>query len=179
MSSEAEYTAPRADCPHPEYWHAPDAYAAEAEVTALVAAMVRALQPELAIETGTHNGDTAKAIGQALAANGHGRLVSLESDPAHAARARVLCESLPVTVVEADSRNYVPDEPIDFVWFDSSFIARIGEYQQFRRHFSPRAVVMFHDTGPHYPLAAALRMIPGLNLIFLPTPRGIAIATPR
>ncbi|MBX6722990.1 MAG: class I SAM-dependent methyltransferase, partial [Dactylosporangium sp.] len=132
MRSEAVFTRPRPDCPNPQWWHAPDANATEAEVTELVAAMVRALQPEFVLETGTHAGTTAEAIGQALAANGHGWLVSLELDPAKASAAaeRLAAAGLPVTVVGGDSRSYVPDRPIDFAWFDSSIEARVPEYER-------------------------------------------------
>lgn len=181
MRSEADFTRPRPDCPYPNWWHAADAYATEAEVTELVAAMVRALQPEFVLETGTHTGTTAEAIGRALAANGHGRLVSLELDPgkASAAAGRLAAAKLPVTVVTGDSRTYVPDQPIDFAWFDSSIEARVPEYERLLPFFSSRAVVMFHDTGPHHDVRRRLVKVESLNLIYLPTPRGVAIGQPR
>jgi hypothetical protein len=61
--SEARFTPPRPDCPHPEWWTSTDDDSTECEVTALVAAFVVALQPELVIETGTAFGQTAEAIG--------------------------------------------------------------------------------------------------------------------
>lgn len=188
--SEAEFTRPRPDCPHPEYWHAPDAYATEAEVTDLVAAMVVALQPEFVVETGTHTGTTALAIGRALARNGHGRLVTIEREPLKAIQvgefiARESVDTaagpvpLPVTVVAGDSLAYVPDQPIDFAFMDSAIDARVPEYRRFLPHLSPRAVVMFHDTGPHHALAPQLDQVGDLDLIYLPTPRGVAIGRPR
>lgn len=190
LHSEARFTRPRPDCPNPGHWHAPDAHATEAEVTELVAAMVRALQPELVVETGTHTAATAIAIGRALARNGHGRLVTIELNAAKAAKAteaiaRDFIETdagpspLPVTVVAGDSRAYTPEQPVDFAFFDSSFDARVPEYRHLRASFSPRAVVMFHDTGPHHPLRDKLRQLDDLDLIYLPTPRGVAIGRPR
>lgn len=68
--SEARFTPPRPECPYPEWWTSTDVDSTECEVTALVAAFVVALQPELVIETGTAFGQTAEAIGHAVAANG-------------------------------------------------------------------------------------------------------------
>jgi hypothetical protein len=79
--SEARFTAPRADCPHPEYWHSTDSDSTEIEVTELVAAFVRAPQPETVLETGSAFGQTAEAIRRTLAANGHGRLVTSNPTP--------------------------------------------------------------------------------------------------
>lgn len=188
MRSEAEFTAPRPDCPHPEHWHAEDAYATEAEVTGFVAAMVRAVQPEYVLETGTHTGTTARAIGQALAANGHGHLVTIERDAAKAAAAGEMLArtpgpvgaGLPVMVVHGDSLGYVPEQPIDLAWLDSATDARVPEFYRFRPYLSPRAVVMFHDTGPHQPLAGLLGQLRDvLDLVTLPTPRGVSIGRLR
>ncbi len=92
---ESTWTPSRPDCPYPERWSSVDAYATESEVTELVAAMVRALQPEFVIETGSWVGTTTQAIGEALVRNGHGELISLEISPDMCQRANQRCEYLP------------------------------------------------------------------------------------
>lgn len=178
MTPESAYTKATQECPHPEHWHAPDDYATEAEVTELVAAMVRALQPELVVETGTYKGDTMVAIADALLRNRHGRLVTIETNARRAKHARELAVGLPVEVIHGDSLAYAPDAPVDFAFLDSSFDARPQEYRRLAQFLSPRAVVMFHDTAPHHPLRDKLRQL-DLNLVHLPTPRGVSIGRPR
>jgi predicted O-methyltransferase YrrM len=152
----------------------------ECEVTALVAAFVVALQPELVLETGTAFGQTAKAISRALLANGHGRLVTLETDPGRVTLSRARCAGLPVQVLEMSSLDYTPDAPVDFVWFDSLVELRPVELRRYLPYLSPRAVVGFHDTGPQHPLRHLLAPLEAEGLLvsplYLPTPRGVCFA---
>ena len=98
---EADFTPPNSWCPDPGFWHADDGDATEHEVTELVAAFVRALQPELVVETGSYSAQTSLAVGEALARNGHGRLVTLEIEPELAGIAKAKCAGLPVTIPAA------------------------------------------------------------------------------
>ena len=178
-TTEARYTAPREDCPHPERWHSADPDSTEHEVTELVAAMVTALQPDFVVETGTAFGQTAEAIGRALQRNGQGRLVSLEVDPARVAASRARCEGLPVTVEQTPSLDYTPDSPVDFAWFDSLVDLRPEEFRRYLPHMHPRTVVGFHDTGPQHRVRDLLRPLEAEGLItplYLPTPRGVCFA---
>lgn len=176
-ASEARFTPPRPDCPRPEWWHSTDDDSTEVEVTALVAAFVVALQPELVVETGTAWGQTAEAIGRALAANGHGRLVTLEPDAGRADHSRQRCAGLPVDVLEQSSLDYAPDSPVDFAWFDSLTDLRHREFMRYLPHLSARAVVGFHDTGPQHPVRRHLERLVANELLpeplWLPTPRGV------
>jgi hypothetical protein len=177
--TEARWTRPRADCPHPEWWTAADADSAEAEVTELVAAFVRALQPELVLETGAAYGATAAAIGGALRRNGHGRLLTLEVDPARAAHAQRRCAGLPVEVLNVASLEYEPPAPLDFVWLDSLLELRAEEFLHFRPTMHAGTIVGFHDTGPHYEVRAAVDALAAEGLlrpVHLPTPRGATFA---
>ncbi len=180
LAPESRFTRPRPDCPNPEYWHSTDDDSTEVEVTALVAAMVTGLQPEHVIETGTAWGQTAQAIGQALLANGHGHLTTLEPDHERAEASRVRCEGLPVTVLEVPSLEFVPEQPVDFAWFDSLLHLRADELRKFAPHMTPRAVIGFHDTAPHHPLRPDLTKLVTEGLItpplYLPTPRGVCFA---
>lgn len=179
-ASEARFTAPRPDCPHPEWWHSTDDDSTELEVTGLVAAFVVALQPELVVETGTAWGQTAEAIGMALHHNRHGRLVTLEPDAERAEYSRARCEGLPVEVLETPSLDYTPDAPVDFAWFDSLTDLRHREFMHYLPHLSSLAVVGFHDTGPQHPVRRHLERLVANELLpeplWLPTPRGACFA---
>ena len=177
---ESRFTKPRVDCPHPEWWHSTDADSTEFEVSELVAGFVRALQPEVVVETGTAWGQTAQVIGRALERNGHGHLWTLEPDKGRAEFSRHRCRDLPVTVIEAESLAWTPPAPIDFAWFDSLTQLRCPEFLAYRDYFSPRAFVGFHDTGPqHEPLRTNIEKLAAdglLRPVFLPTPRGVCFA---
>lgn len=176
---ESLFTAPRPDCPHPERWTAPDAHSTECEVTELVAAFVRALQPDYVVETGTCWGQTAEAIGRALQSNGQGQLITLEVEPAKVEASARRCAGLPVTVVEESSMNWLPEQPVDFAFFDSLTHLRPEEFRRYLPHMHPRTVVGFHDTGPHHPVRDLLRPLEDEGLItplYLPTPRGVCFA---
>lgn len=174
IHSESMWTTPRPDCPNPGRWHSTDAQSTELEVSELVATFVRALQPSYVVETGTCIGITARMIGEALTANGHGQLVTLEIDPERAAAAAEYCAGLPVEVRCVPSLEFVPDEPIGFAWFDSLLELRVSEFERFRPWLASGTVVGFHDTAPHHGRFGALvESLPGTRSIRLRTPRGV------
>ena len=176
--SEIRFTHPRADCPNPQWWTSDDDDSTEHEVTELVAAFVRALQPELVLETGTAWGQTAAAIGAALKANKHGRLITLEPDPERAEYSRERCKGLPVRILEEESLTYRPEGRIDFAWFDSLIHLRVPEFMYYKAWMQGgKAVVGFHDTGPQHGLRPQVEAIGHLiSPMFLPTPRGACFA---
>lgn len=183
MISEGKWTKPRADCPHPEYWHAPDPDTTEEEVQALVGGFIRALQPEFVIETGTAFGYTAEVIGHNLDLNLHGRLLTLETNKDRADIARKRTQNLPVTVIQESSLKWEVPETIrgkvGFMWLDSLHQLRVDELRRFTPYLAPIAIVGVHDTGPHHPfplggdLEAELRQTDTMRPIYLPTPRGV------
>jgi hypothetical protein len=180
-ASEAQWTPPRPDCRHPGWWTATDEDSTELEVTELVAAFVRALQPELAVETGTAFGQTAHAIGRALRRNGHGRLVTLEPKARRAAISRARVARLPVEVRVQTSLDYEPDQPVDFAWLDSVIELRAEEFRHFLPHMHAGTVVGFHDTGPQHGLRPLLDELVDTGLmaaLVLATPRGVTFAQP-
>src|SRR4051812_32344071 len=128
---ESSWTKPREDCPHPEWWTATDGDSTETEVTELVAAFVRALQPQYVVETGTAFGQTSRAIGKALKRNGHGHLDTLEVDPHRCTQARLVTRGLPVNVIERASLEFKPTRRVDFAWFDSLIELRVPEFYRF------------------------------------------------
>ena len=169
---ESEFTPPTAFCPHPERWHAHDGMATEVEVIDLLAAFVRALQPDVVVETGTHLGYATQAMGRALAGNGQGHLWSVEVDVNLALAAAERCDGLPVTIVTARSLDWTPPAGIDFAWFDSDTDLRAAEFAAYRPLMHGRTVVGFHDTAPKHLYRPQLDAL-GIQLLDLPTPRGV------
>lgn len=175
MLTEDTWRSPSSWCDHTHHWHAEDDQATEAEVIELVAAFVRALQPEVAVETGTWTGQATKAIGQALARNGHGHLYAVEIDLGMVTRAVQECNGLPVTVVHGSSTEWNVPDGIGFAWVDGA-TDRGAEVDHLLDHMLPGAIVGIHDTGPlHVPgrldwLQAHAR----LRGITLRTPRGVS-----
>jgi len=175
---ESEWTRPSDYCPSPHHWHAHDGMATEVEVLELVAAFVRGLQPDVVVETGTHRGFAAEAIGRALAANGHGHLYTSEISEVLHAEASERCAGLPVTCLLASSFDLVPPAPIDFAWFDSDTDLRAREFETYLPHMHDRTVVGFHDTAPHHAYRPQLDAL-GIQLLDLPTPRGVTFGRVR
>lgn len=178
--SEERFTPPRPDCPHPGWWHSVDDESTEIEVTGLVAAFVRALQPEVVIETGTAFGQTAEAIGYALMVNGHGRLITIEPDPDRYAESVERVAGLPVEVVpDRVIPSLLETRSVGFAWLDSLIPLRVGEARWLRPYLARGAIVGFHDTGPQhgYRMEVELLLEEGwLRGIHLPTPRGVLFA---
>lgn len=174
IHTEDNWTPPSQWCPKPHRWHAPDCNGTEAEVSELVAAFVRATQPDLVVETGSHLGATAELIGEALRLNGHGVLHTLEPDETFAAATRERCRGLPVEVHQVESLQWEPPGPVDFAWLDSLFDLRVPELAHLRPWLTPAAVVGIHDTGPQHPLRGMLEDLPdGFDWLDLRTPRGV------
>jgi hypothetical protein len=177
-TSEGRYTAPTNECVHPERWHAVDWDSAETEVTGLVAAFVRALQPDLVVETGAAWGQTAHAIGEVLSRS-QGVLHTIEPAPDRADHTRQRCEGLPVVVEQIPSLDFVPPGPIGFAWLDSLVHLRAPEFRHFYPHFAPGAIVGFHDVAPRFGLYDKILELEAEGLLLpirLPTPRGVAFA---
>lgn len=144
-----------------------------------MAGFVRATQPEYVLETGAAWGQTSEAIGDALHANGHGRLVSLEPDPVRARYARARCTGLPVDIEQVASLDYTPTAVIDFAWLDSLLHLRTLEARQWRPWLRAGAIIGMHDTGPQHDLRWRVEELlteGWLRPMFLPTPRGVMFA---
>jgi predicted O-methyltransferase YrrM len=175
---ESRWTAPRPDCPHPERWHSTDTDSTEIEVTELVAAFVRALQPDLVVETGAAFGQTAEAIGRALQANGQGTLLTCDTNPDRIEATTARCEGLPVIVLAMTSLEMIADihSPVGFAWFDSTIGMRVPEFRSLLPNLDHGTIVGFHDTGPHFHLRPHIDHLVNertVRLIHLPTPRGV------
>lgn len=164
-------------CQRPEHWNSDTADATEHEVTGLVAAFARALQPDLVIETGSNTGQTAHALGVALQQNGHGKVVTLDIDPEMVRATQERCAGLPVEVVQQPGWEYVPDRPVGMLWLDSDAHQRHLELVHFRPFLLPGAVIGVHDTAPHHPVHDHLKPVLhqlGATGLRLRTPRGVS-----
>lgn len=178
MPRESEFTPANEWCPEPELWESHDPNSTERDVTELVAALVRATKPRLALETGTGYGYTAEAIGRALDANGRGRLITVEPNAECVAIARKRCHGLPVEVIQCDAASWSPaqGESIDFAWIDSHIRRRYQELRRLRSHFAPGAIIGIHDVAPQHPVHDLLRNLERQlkwPRIQLRTPRGV------
>lgn len=179
MLTENRFTAARPDCPNPQHWHSADGDSAELEVTELVAAFIRALQPEVVVETGTAFGQTAEAIGRALHANGHGMLYTLEPDLVRVALVQDRVRGLPVHIVPKTSLDWTPPNGVGFAWFDSLLHLRAAEFRAYKPQMAPGCIVGFHDCGPQHPVRPDVEQLADEGLlrpIYLPTPRGVMFA---
>jgi hypothetical protein len=180
VATEDSFTPSVPWCPQPQWWHADDGDVTEHEVTELVAAFVRALQPEVVVETGSYLGHTSQAIGIALSRNGHGRLWTVEIDHSHADWVRMRCTGLPVEVVTGDSLTWQMPGDIGFAWIDSGLDrgAEIARMLQMG-WFANDAIVGMHDAGPQHPFTAQIQPLVDagyLKPVTLHTPRGVMFA---
>ncbi len=115
-------------------------------------------------------------MGTALVGIGH--LDSLEIDPALASEARARVEGLPVSLHEVSSLEFVPEEPLDLIFFDSEYDLRPPEIARFTRFASKRCIWALHDSR-HESLRKALTQLRDdgviTEVLHLPTPRGLAL----
>jgi predicted O-methyltransferase YrrM len=150
--TEERFTRASSFCPRPEYWHSPDSEATEIEVSKFLGSLVRLIQPEFVVETGTYHGHTTAQIGKALRENGHGRVVSIEKDRLAYEEAMNYYYDSSVTIIHMNTMDYVPPQDIDFAFFDSW---QEGRHEEFKRFYDmgrlkSGSIVAFHDSAPHH-----------------------------
>lgn len=186
---ESRFTAPTDLCPYPERWTSTDGDSTEEEVCALVYGLVRGLQPDAVLETGTGFGAMAERITDALFVNARGKLFTIENDPERVAYSRRrLGYRQQIEIIEGSSLAWTPPDDVvfDLAWFDSYYELRVPEFRAFRRWMRRGTIVCFHDTAPGHgahrsPTADSIRttivaeLHSQLRLVHLPTPRGATI----
>jgi hypothetical protein len=145
--------------------------------------LTRLVKPSHVLETGTWLGLSSCAIARGLAANGFGRLTTLEinAEAHHVAQEHIAHYGL-MPFVDAklvSSLEFVPDDIYDMVLFDSELALRVPEFWRFRPSLKDGALVIFHDTAPHHgPLIAGVLSLLSEGAVVgvdLPTPRGVFI----
>jgi predicted O-methyltransferase YrrM len=152
--------------------------ATEDEVQDLVFGLIRALQPDYCIETGTYDGWTAVRICQAFQKNGQGQLDTIEKDKGRADTARALLRGMQCKVIHGDSLEWMPRYNIDFAWLDSETEIRHLEFHRYYPMMTSRTVVAFHDTAPQHRTMRDVLELAAEGLITvcsIPTPRGVTI----
>jgi len=164
-----------------------DSMAAEKEVLDLLYALVRALKPKLAVETGTFSGLSSTYIARAMKENGRGRLITCEMDllVCESARKRFRDEHLD-SIIDCrlcSSFDLVVDEPIDFFYSDSDVNIREQEVRNFLAKLNPFGLILMHDASSHFRVvregALKLEQEGLISVVFVSTPRGLVIAQKR
>ncbi len=187
MLPESRWKQANDRCPHPERWHSTDEESTELEVSELVAALVRALQPNLVIETGSCFGQTTELIVQALIKNGQGKLITFELDPERVINTIDRVKIPPGEIWEMRSEDSSAWDvsglpaPIDLIFSDSYGPVRIPEVVRLLPYMRKGATVVFHDTAPEPPfpfrkmIETELVKTKIMKVVDLPTPRGVSI----
>ncbi len=173
---ESRFTRPTDRCPYPEYWHSDNADATEWEVIDFLGGLVRALQPELVVETGTHQGYAAQAMAWAIEKNGHGHLITIEIEPTRVAAARKMLPAW-VEVVEGSSLEYIPNREIDLLYVDGAR-ERVEEFIHLEPWLQAGAFAVFHDTAHEWmevEVRTRIEDVYPVRALHLPTPRGLTV----
>ena len=166
-------------CPHPEWWHAWNPVSTEAEVSMLVAAFVKALQPEFVLEIGSHYGQTTERISLVIRDNGHGEFISLEFNPELAGSARARCWEFldkQVKIIVANSLEYIPPKPVDFLFVDGSD-QRSLDVEHYLPYLAEHCTVIVHDTAYYLDETARILELWKWDHISFNTPRGLMVLT--
>lgn len=129
------------------WYHMFDDGGIEAEVGEFLYGIVRILQPEFILETGTYTGISSMYMGQGLRDNQHGHITTLEINDFHKQRAEELWRKIGITVSceLVDSARYEPKEMIDLLFLDSEPNIRWGELVKFYPFLEEGGYVFIHD----------------------------------
>lgn len=186
-SVQGEYTAPTPECPHPELWHMVDPQTSELEVVDFLKSLVTTVKPRLIVETGTFIGYSAVKIAEGLKANGFGRLITIEYDPAIFAKAKERIDSSGLGQwIEYRNESSLETRiqgTIDILFSDSDVTIREEEIRRFLPHINPHGLILIHDASSEFRVVreAALRLEQEglISVVLLPTPRGLVVAQKR
>ena len=127
----------------------------ENEYKELIAGFIRAIKPEVAMETGVSQATSTMVIGRALRRNGFGKLISIEArgEIAKAARVKLQTEGVPVEIKIGKSLAVIAQHPADqkigFAYFDTTTEMQWREFELcLERHlFEEWAIATFHDSA--------------------------------
>jgi predicted O-methyltransferase YrrM len=182
-----EYHRATPECPHPERWHMYDSMTAEAEVLEFLRTLVTTLKPALIVETGSFLGVSTLWMAEGLAANGFGKIISVEFDPVVFAKAQEKIAASPlakfIELRNGSSLEMEVEGTIDLVFADSDTDIRAAEVKRFLPQIRPTGLILMHDASSHMKTvreaAFALEAEGLVSCIFLPTPRGLVLAQKR
>jgi len=184
---QEEYTSPTPECPHPERWNMLDSKSSEVEVIEFLKSLVMTVKPQLIVETGTFLGYSTLKMAEGLKANGFGRIITIEYDPAIFAKAKERIDASGLgSWIEYRNESSLEtriDGTIDLLFSDSLMAIREQEIRRFLPQINPHGLVLIHDASSHFRVVreSALRLEQEglLSVVLLPTPRGLAIAQKR
>ncbi|HXM96303.1 MAG TPA: class I SAM-dependent methyltransferase [Candidatus Dormibacteraeota bacterium] len=183
-SVQNEYVPATSECPHPERWRMADSQTAELEVLDFLKSLVTTVKPQLIVETGTFIGYSAIKMAEGLKANGFGRIITIEYDPAIFAKAKERIDASGLgSWIEYRNESSLEtriDGAIDILFSDSDLKIREQEIRRFLPQLDPNGLIVVHDASSHFQVVreATLRLErEGLiSTVLLPTPRGLVIA---
>jgi predicted O-methyltransferase YrrM len=184
---QPEYVAATPECPHPEWWQMVDSQSSELEVLDFLKAIVTTAKPRLIVETGTFIGYSAIKMAEGLKANGFGKLITIEFDPAIFAKAKERIDASGlgdwIEYRNASSLETPIDGTIDIFFSDSHLTIREQEIRRFLPQIDARGLILVHDASSHFKVVreAALRLEQEdlISVVLLSTPRGLVIAQKR
>lgn len=184
---QPEYHRPTPECLHPERWRMYDSLTAEVEVLEFLKTLVTTLKPNLIVETGTFMGISTIAMAEGCAANGFGKIITIEKDPEVFAGAKKRIQesghSRWIECRHASSLETKISGTIDLLFSDSEGEIRIQEVRRFLPQMNPNGIILIHDASSHFghirKAALDLEREGLLSVLLLPTPRGLVMAQPR
>ena len=184
---QPESHRPTPECPEPKNWSMVDSMSAELEVLEFLATLVTTIKPRLVVETGSFLGVSTEWIAKGLERNGFGKVISCEFDPVVYARAKERIEASPlrqwIELRNQSSLEMKVDGTIDLFFSDSDMPIREQEVKRFLPQINPNGLILMHDASSHHKVvrdaAKSMESEGLLSVVFLPTPRGLAIAQPR
>jgi predicted O-methyltransferase YrrM len=186
-SVQAEYVPPTPECPNPELWHMVDSQTSELEVVEFLKSIVTTVKPRLIVETGTFIGYSSVKMAEGLKANGFGKLITIEYDPAIFDKAKDRIDSSGLgSWIEYRNESSLETQihgTIDILFSDSHLTIREQEIRRFLPQIDPCGLILIHDASSHFHVVreAALRLEQEglISVVLLPTPRGLVVAQKR
>jgi predicted O-methyltransferase YrrM len=184
---QPESHRPTPECPQPEHWSMIDSMTAELEVLEFIATLVTTIKPHLVVETGSFLGVSTEWIARGLERNGFGKIISCEFDPTVYTRAKQRLEASPLSSwIELRNQSSLEmniEGTIDLLFSDSDMPIREQEVKRFLPQINPNGIILLHDASSHHKVvrdaARSMESEGLLSVVFLPTPRGLAVAQPR
>jgi predicted O-methyltransferase YrrM len=184
---QPEYVGATPECPHPEWWQMVDSQSSELEVLEFLKSIVTTAKPRLIVESGTFIGYSAIKIAEGLKANGFGKLITIEYDPAIFAKAKQRIDASGlgdwIEYRNASSLETPIEGTIDILFSDSHLTIREQEIRRFLPQIDARGLILVHDASSHFKVVreAALRLEQEglISVVLLSTPRGLVIAQKR
>lgn len=126
-----------------------DSGGVESAIGELLYSFVKVLRPERCLETGLYSGISCMYVALALQENNKGHIDTIEYEQEHIKRSKERIIKLGVqdrvTILQEDSRVFVPQGMYDLMFLDTELNLRFGELTRFYDHLSPGGYVFIHD----------------------------------